>query len=83
MQSLKPRKLKKPHLLALGRMLKHAGRTGGNARLKRVGRQAIQAAAALFKPNHMAKLVRTLADEAGLPSHVHARLVPPRRHDRT
>jgi hypothetical protein len=25
-------------------------------------------AAALFKPNHMAKLVRTLADEAGLPA---------------
>jgi hypothetical protein len=44
MQSLKPRKLKKPHLLALGRMLKRAGRTGGNARLKRVGHEAIQAA---------------------------------------
>jgi hypothetical protein len=42
MQSLKPRKLRKPKMLALGRMLKHAGRAGGQARLKRVGHQAVQ-----------------------------------------
>jgi hypothetical protein len=44
MQSLKPRKLIKPHLLALGRALKHMGRSTGQERLKRVGHEAIQAA---------------------------------------
>jgi hypothetical protein len=44
MQSFKPRKLKKPHMLVLGRMAKHLGHSTGQPDLKRLGQKVVEAA---------------------------------------